>query len=89
MDMEAAEVVGKSWRSHEGCCQRTVWGEARGRQLWGRREPPDLMGSPHPGRDQAFSLSIKTFQTVCKQGPLDSRQEIISRSGSDRVFSKH
>ena len=44
MDMEAAEVVGKSWRGHEGCCQRTVWGEARGRQLWGRREPPDLMG---------------------------------------------
>lgn len=44
MGMEAAEGVGKSWGSQEGCCRRTVWGEARGRQPWGGREPPDLMG---------------------------------------------
>lgn len=40
--MEAAEVAGESQGSQERCCQRTVWGEARGRQLWGRREPPAL-----------------------------------------------
>lgn len=41
--MEAAEVAGESRGSQERCCRRTVvWGEARGRQLWGRREPPAL-----------------------------------------------